>query len=77
MNAVIQPMTLAKVETPAGKRAKESVLAQARRWQAGHGCYRCSCCKSRVEVEVKYDGAGKIVHSSGKCRTPGCIEWKE
>ncbi|WP_130617963.1 hypothetical protein [Dyella amyloliquefaciens] len=77
MNANAQNVTQNMVDTRAGQRAKSAVLAQARRWQATTGCYRCTCCKSRVEVEVKYDAAGAITASKGKCRTPGCIAWEE
>lgn len=61
----------------AGMAAKRQILAQAQRFQATRGSYRCRCCGQRCEVEVEYDATGVITHSHGQCRTPGCLAWRE
>lgn len=65
------------METAAGKAAKRNVLRLAQRYSATSGSYRCTACRSRCTVKVEYDDAGNIVHSSGRCRTAGCIAWEE
>lgn len=70
-----QPVPL--MATKAGQRAKASVLARAKRWQATNGSYRCICCGGRCNVEVEYATTGAIEHSKGQCRTAGCIAWEE
>ena len=63
--------------TPAGQKAKAFVLNLAARWGATSGSYRCKACGSRCTVHVEYDDAGKVLHSDGKCRTLGCLVWRE
>jgi hypothetical protein len=63
--------------TPAGQAAKRHVLRLASRYQAAGGSYRCIACGKRCEVSVEYDATGNIAHSTGHCRTPDCIAWKE
>ena len=64
------------MQTAIGQSAKAFVLNQATRFMATRGSYRCKACGTRCEVEVEYEGAHAI-HSTGKCKTPGCIAWKE
>ncbi len=78
---------IAELSTPAAPRslmdtrearaAKRQILAQAQRFQARQGSYRCRCCGKRCEVQVTYDAIGLIAHSKGQCRTPDCLAWEE
>jgi len=65
------------MSTPAGRKAKAFVLTLVTRGGCASGSYRCTACGSRCTVHVEYNDDGKVVHSDGQCRTPGCIAWKE
>lgn len=76
MHATAELSTPAIMATPACIAAKAFVLNQAARFMAARGSYRCTACGKRCEVEVEYQGS-HVIHSTGHCRTPGCIAWEE
>jgi hypothetical protein len=69
--------TLPFVATPAGQRAKASVINAAVRMGRTGGAFRCTACRGRCEVHVTYNVKGEMTRTRGKCRTPGCIEWED
>lgn len=56
---------------------KDSLLRQLRRKGTQGAAYRCRHCGSRIEVHLILDDNLKEIGSTGECRTPGCITWKE
>lgn len=76
MPALAETAPLRLIDTPAGQRARASVLGRATRAKVTRGSYRCTCCGKRCEVEVEYDTAGQVITSKGQCRTAGCIAWE-
>lgn len=78
MNALRETDTsLPVIATAAGQAAKRSVLKRAQQQGAVRGSYRCTVCKGRCDVEVTYTRTGVVKHSTGHCRTAGCIEWRD
>lgn len=79
MNAAAEQMTTQNImDTPRGQAAKAFVLNTAVRLMVQAGSYRCKACGKRCEVEVEYARGGRsVVHSKGRCNTPGCIAWEE